>query len=148
MPFLPRGSRGQRPQENFQTTKMNSHKLQNIFNLSSKERYGYFVRKVADFQTVWLVRDDEGVAMLGGDEEHSKSIPVWPEKEFASLFLKGDWESYRVEEMPLDEFLIWLDELQKKGIQLATFPKESLQSIVVSAEEMKAHLLHELEQYE
>jgi hypothetical protein len=127
---------------------MNPNKLQNIFNLSAKERYGYFVRKVADFQTVWLVRDEEGLVMLGGDEEQSKSIPVWPEKEFAALLLTGEWESYRVEEMPVDEFLIWLDELQKEGIQLAAFPKDSLQSIVVEAREMKAHLLHELEQYE
>jgi hypothetical protein len=127
---------------------MNSHKHQNIFNLPAKERYGYFVRKVADFQTIWLIRDEEGIVMLGGDEDHSQSIPVWPEKEFASLLLTGDWESCRLEEMPLDEFLLWLDELQKESTQIATFPKEGLQSIVVNAEEMKAHLLHELEQYE
>ncbi|QIL78373.1 DUF2750 domain-containing protein [Hymenobacter sp. HDW8] len=126
---------------------MNTHKLQNILNLPAQERYGYFIRKAVDFEAVWLVKDKEGVVMLG-DDSGSQCLPVWPEKAFAEQHITGDWESYLVEEMRLEDFLDWLEELQEERIHIAAFPKEDLQGVVVEAQEMKSHLLHELEQYE
>ncbi|GGG61497.1 DUF2750 domain-containing protein [Hymenobacter glacieicola] len=125
---------------------MNVHKLQNIYQLPAPKRYAYLVQKMADSQVVWLLRDQEGITMLS-DDSGGQSIPVWPEKEFAQLHLTGDCAAYQTEEMSLEDFLEWLDELQEEMIQIAAFPKEDLQGIVVEAKEMKSHLLHELEQY-
>jgi len=85
-----------------------------------------------------MLADDTGQAM----------IPVWPEQAFAALLLTGEWQTYQTEEMLVEEFLSWLDELQAENIQVAAFPTETLQSIVVEAHELKNHLLHELEQYQ
>ena len=62
--------------------------------------------------------------------------------------MTGEWADYRAEEIPLDDFLPWLDELQAEGVGIAVFPKENMQGVVVEAQELKAHLLHELQQYE
>lgn len=36
--------------------KMNNSRIKNIVNLSAAERYGYFIRKVSDFEEVWGLR--------------------------------------------------------------------------------------------
>ena len=126
---------------------MNAHKRENIYNLPAHERYGYLIRTVADTQAVWVIRDGTQTVLVGEAAEHG-SIPVWPEEAFAQRHLTGSWAKYRAEEVSLDDFLAWLDELQAEGVGIAAFPKENLQSVVVEAQEMKAHLLHELQQYE
>ena len=87
---------------------MNTKKLENVLKLDSKDRYGYLIRKVADFQTIFLICDSFGGLITIGDNS-SKCIPVWPEKEFAELFLTDDWSKYKVKSFDLDKFLIWLD---------------------------------------
>ena len=126
---------------------MNPHKRENIYNLPAPERYGYLIRTVADAEAIWLIRDGTQPVLVGGGTDQDM-IPVWPEEGFAQRHLTGEWADYRAEEVPLEEFLAWLDELQAEGVGIAAFPKENLQGVVVQAQEMKAHLLHEFQQYE
>ena len=37
--------------------KMNNSRIKNIVNLSAAERYGYFIRKVSDFEEVWGLKE-------------------------------------------------------------------------------------------
>ena len=62
---------------------MNNSRIKNIVNLSAAERYGYFIRKVSDFEEVWGLKDKEGWALMGNNEQ--VLFPVWSEKEFAEL---------------------------------------------------------------
>ncbi|TWI85330.1 uncharacterized protein DUF2750 [Lacibacter cauensis] len=126
---------------------MNQNKLINIENLSPKDRYGYFIRKVADFQEVWFIQDNDRYLMVG-DNDDRMAIPVWPEKDFAELMLKDDWKNYKITSMEMVHFLEWLDTIEKKGYKIAAFPYSDLKSVMVTAKEMKAHLLYEMEQYE
>lgn len=126
---------------------MHPDKLKNITNLTPKDRYGYFIRKVADFQQVWLIQDNGQFVTLGDNDEEI-SIPVWPEKEFAELLLTDDWESYTVESIEVHDFIDWLDQLYAENIKIAGFPMSDFKAVVVTADEMKNHLLHELQQYE
>lgn len=105
------------------------------------------MRKAADTEAIWVIRDGSQMVMLG-EGTAKQLIPVWPEKAFAEHHLTGTWAGYHVEEMAVDDFLDWLDQLQKEGVGIAAFPKEDLQGVVVEAQEMQAHLLHELQQYE
>ncbi|OUJ68579.1 hypothetical protein BXP70_27850 [Hymenobacter crusticola] len=68
---------------------MNPHKRQAILNLPAPERYGYLLRKVADFEAIWLIRDPEGITMLT-DDSGQAMLPVWPEQAFAALLLTGE----------------------------------------------------------
>lgn len=103
---------------------MHPDKIKNVFNLSPKDRYGYFIRKVADSEEVWLIKDGDSFPTLG-DNEEKITIPVFPEKEFASLLLKDDWKSFLVEMMEVHAFIDWLDQLEEQDIKIAGFPTGS-----------------------
>ena len=126
---------------------MNQQKINNIFALDSKERYGYLLRKVADFETIYLIADNEDKYVMIGSNDLSV-IPVWPEKEFAELFLTDDWKNYKVVEYNIHDFMEWLTDLEKENVDLAGFPNSDFNTVHVSAVDMKNHLLFELSQYE
>ena len=75
-------------------------------------------------------------------------IPVWPEKEFAELFLTEDWKNYKVVEYDIHDFMGWLTDVEKQNVELAGFPDLDFNTVHVSAVDMKNHLLFELSQYE
>lgn len=126
---------------------MHQSKMDNILNLSAEDRYGYFIRKVADFEEVWLIKDQDGYVIFG-DQENKTTIGVFPEKEFAVLFLTDTWSNCVLESKDLNVFMEWLDKLDNDKIQIAGFPNKDLKAIVVEPKEMKSHLLFELQQYE
>ena len=126
---------------------MNLQKISNIFALDSKERYGYLLRKVTDFETIYLIVDNEDKYVMIGSNNLSV-IPIWPEKEFAELFLKNDWKNYKVVEYDIHDFMEWLTDLEKENIDLAGFPNSEFNTVHISAVDMKNHLLFELSQYE
>ena len=126
---------------------MNQQKINNIFALDSKERYGYLLRKVADFETIYLIADNEDKYVMIGSNGLSV-IPVWPEQEFAELFLTDDWKDYKVVEYDIHDFMKWLTDLEKERVDIAGFPNSDFNTAHVSAVDMKNHLLFELSQYE
>lgn len=126
---------------------MNQQKINNIFALDSKERYGYLLRKVADFETIYLIADNEEKYVMIGSNDLSV-IPVWPEKKFAELFLTDDWKNYKVVEYDIHDFIEWLTDLEKENVDLAGFLNSDFNTVLVSAVDIKNHLLFELSQYE
>lgn len=125
---------------------INSDKIRNIFALKPKDRYGYFLRRVADFEEVFIIIDSKGdFVMIGSD--NIEAIPVFPEKEFAKLFLIEDWKKYKIKKYSIDSFLNLLDKLFEDGILIAGFPNLDLKTVTPTAEEVKNHLLFELEKY-
>ena len=126
---------------------MHPDKIRNIENLSPEDRYGYFIRKVADTQEVFLIQKDDQFVLLGDKDEY-ESIPVWPEKEFAEMMLVNEWKDYSLEVVNVYDFVDWLDKLEAEGMKIAAFPMANLNAVVVSADEMKNHLNYELQQYE
>jgi hypothetical protein len=126
---------------------MHPDKLKNIQNLSPQDRYGYLIRKVADTEEIWLI-EDNGQSVALGDNNEQVIIPVWPEKEFAELMLTDDWHSYTLKSIDVHDFMDWLDKLEQNEIKVAGFPMADMNAVIVAAEEMKNHLLYELQQYE
>ena len=126
---------------------MNQQKTNNIFVLDSKERYGYLLRKVADFETIYLITDNEDKYVMIGSNDLSV-LPVWPEKEIAELFLTDNWKNYKVVEYNIHDFIEWLTDLEKENVKLAEFPNSYFNTVHVSKMDMKNHLLFELNQYE
>ena len=130
-----------------QVFNMNEQKIKNVFALDSKDRYGYLLRKVADFETIYLIADKEDKYVMIGSDGISV-IPVWPEKEFALLFLTEEWKDYKVVEQSIYDFMEWLDDLKKDKVELAGFPNLDFSTVHVSATDIKNHLLYEISQYE
>jgi hypothetical protein len=126
---------------------MTNPKIDNVFNLDAQDRYGYFIRKVSDFEQVFLLSDDDGKPVeLGVDS--IKCIPVWPEVEFVESLLKDDWKSCKINSVDLDTFLEWLDQVQLEDYQIAGFPNRNLNAVIVDPQEMKKHIAFERSQYD
>ena len=126
---------------------MHPEKLRNVTALNPQDRYGYLIRTLADSEEVWLLQDGGRFSTVG-DEDDRIAIPVWPEKAFAELLLSDDWADYTAQPMQVAAFIEWLDHLAEEGISIAGFPVEGQTTEMVSAQEMKQHLLFEMQQYE
>jgi hypothetical protein len=53
-----------------------------------------------------------------------------------------------VESKDVHDFVGWLETLEEEGYKIAGFPDIDLNGVVVTANEMKNHLIYELQQYE
>lgn len=92
---------------------MNKQKIENIINLPVEERYGYFIRKVAEFEEVWGIYHDNGWAILS-DNENRIVVPFWPEEAFAQLCCSEQWEGYTPKLIALPDFIDkWLPGMKK-----------------------------------
>jgi len=100
---------------------MNENKINSVLALSSQERCDYLLRKVADFETIYLIKDSADKTVTTGAKDEYV-IPVWPEKEFAERLVTGDWKEYQVEECDIHDFVDWLAELAKQGAHIDVFP--------------------------
>ncbi|GGD99771.1 DUF2750 domain-containing protein [Planktosalinus lacus] len=126
---------------------MNIKQLESVFKLESKLRYGYLIRKIADFEQVFLIADKDGnYVTCGADNE--MIIPIWPELVFAQELIKIEWKNCIVKMVELKVFMKWMDKLEAENYFIGGFPNQKLNSIVVKPIEIKNHLIFECEQYE
>lgn len=85
-------------------------------------RYGYLLKRVADWGALWVLSTDEGDAMFG-DADGRKYLGVWPFRPFAERCAVGDWQCFRAREIPLKRFLdAEISALASDGIGIAIFP--------------------------
>tara|TARA_R110002050_G_scaffold298997_1_gene463474 strand:+ start:24 stop:404 length:381 start_codon:yes stop_codon:yes gene_type:complete len=126
---------------------MHNKQLETVFKLEPKERYGYLIRKVADFEQVFLIADKEGNYVTCGTED-KMIIPIWPELEFAQELIKSEWKNCVVKMVELNKFMDWLDKLETENYLVGGFPNQKLNSIIVKPIEIKNHLIFECQQYE
>lgn len=126
---------------------MHTRQLESVFNLNSKERYGYLIRKVADFEQVFLIEDKKGNYVTCGND-NEMIIPIWPELEFAQELIKTEWKKCVVKKVELTDFMNWMDKLETENYLIGGFPNQKLNSIVVKPIEIKNHLVFECQQYE
>lgn len=123
-----------------------NHKIKNVLNLSSEEKYNYFISKVTDFEEIWGLYKD-GWALLGKGTE-KLVFPFWPEKEFASLNVFNEWNGYEPKIIKLDDFLEkWIPGLISDNIEISIFYHTDSNDILVSAEKLAKDIKLELEQY-
>ena len=126
---------------------MHKKQLENVFNLNSKERYGYLIRKIADFEQVFLISDKNGNYVTCGTDKEI-IIPIWPELEFAQELIETEWKNCNVKMVELTDFMNWMDKLEAENYLIGGFPNQKLNSIIVKPTEIKNHLLFECRQYE
>ena len=119
-----------------------------VLELPSPRRYQYFVKRVADAETVWSLSGPGGWVLLGDAEEHV-IVPVWPHKRFAAACASGDCSDNEPRSIPLSEWVkAWLPGIARDDRLIAVFPTPDSKGPVVSAERLKADLEEELRNYE
>jgi len=127
--------------------KINSKEIESVIGLSGDRRYAYFIKKAADQNQVWGLWN-EGWAM-GMTDEGTRTIPVWPAKEYAELCRIGDWRDFQPKPIPLQEFMHeMLPDFAKQGVRVSIFDIPDEGSVLVSDEEFTGDLESELSKIE
>lgn len=132
---------------------MHPDKINAILAMDAQERFSYFIRKCADCEEIWGLRNAEGWCGMG-TEEGNDSIPFWPEEAFAALLADEEWSDCAPDSVPLEEFLEnWLPNMQEDGVFAAVFPipgeaTAAMDCVTLEAEQLREFLLEECEQYE
>ena len=125
---------------------MHEKKYQNIIQLSNEERYGYLVRKVADFETIYLIHDNFWKISryrINGIE----CIKVFPEKEFGMIHVSSE-KSKKVKKKNLYKFIKWIEKDHNASLNLAVFPNNENEVKIIKGIELKNDILEECKQYE
>jgi hypothetical protein len=120
----------------------------NAYSLSRKEflaicaldgsgRYRHFVKRVADWQKVWGLRNESGwVAAM--DDEGNPGFPVWPHPEYAAACAVDEWKDNVPTPIDVHEFIEdWLPHMAEEHVAAIVFPTPTLRGVMISATELQ-----------
>lgn len=124
---------------------MYDKKKLSILKSNGKERYKYFLKKVAEYEEVWGLYDDGWAT--SEDDEGNILIPFWPTKEYAEYCANKEWERYQPKKINLSEFIEkWIPGMIKNHQSISIF-SNGIDTISVDLIGLKNDLEHELENY-
>jgi hypothetical protein len=90
---------------------MHPKQLENVFALTSKQRYEHFISKVCDWEELWILADQNQNFRIITPQENLEYLPIWPHADYASAFHEI-YPSHKPSRVELDSFLeIWLLDL-------------------------------------
>lgn len=119
-----------------------------VLRLDGPKRYSYCVKKMADEQAVWTLRQEDGWA-LAGDVDGHELIPVWPHECFAICCALGSWAGFVPVSIELDVWMErWLIGMERDGRSAAVFPTPEERGVAVSPTRFADDLQQELAKYE
>ena len=125
----------------------NPKEMESVSSLKVEERYRHSVAKIADWEEVWGLADEQGWALLG-DSQRNEVFPIWPAKAYAKLWCKDVWESHDPKLIELDSWIDpWLVGLEEDGVKISVFPTLDCKGIIVNPSGRRADLLEELKKY-
>jgi len=128
---------------------MNLHREEiiNVSKLESLKRYKYFMKKIADFQELWTIMDENGEIALS-DLDDKTFVPFWSAKDFIESNLISEWEKCLPFKLTLDnleeDIISWISE---KNYLINVFPVNGKSGFVVDIHEFIRDLNEELENY-
>lgn len=101
---------------------MHEKKYQNVMRLNNDKRYGYLIRKVSDFEKVFIIYRNFWKIKI---EEFNgvECITLFPEKEFGKIYSSLE-KSKRVKRKNLYSFLDWLEKDTNDLLNFAVFPNQ------------------------
>ncbi len=136
-----------RPDVRKKTMRLSAREIEVISGIGNRDRYVYFIKRVADAESAWVL-DDDGFA-LSCDGSNNDFIVLWPAREYAEACAIDEWSRYKPKEIELD-FLLYefLPNLSNDGLRIGVFMVPSTKDTpIVSADELLADLKNECEKY-
>ncbi len=130
------------------TWDLRPEELAAVLRLLAPERYAYFVKRSADSEEVWGLRDDRGW-VTAQDDEGRTFMPIWPHPEYARACASDAWESAAPESIELDEWAEgWLSDLDTRGLFVSVFPVPAGSGVAVEPGRLRRDLEAEVALYE
>ncbi|WP_444626601.1 DUF2750 domain-containing protein [Flavobacterium columnare] len=126
----------------------NQIEIENVIKLDAFDRYKYFLKRVADNEELYTLKNKKGnynISRL----ENKELLPLWSSKEFAELCLINGWEDSIIEKISLDDFEEELiDYIADNDLLLNVFPVYEKTGFVLNLKEFSRDLGEELNNYE
>lgn len=123
-----------------------NQEIENVLKLDNEKKYEYFIKKIADYEEIWSLKDKDGWASLGADDK--QYFPVWAKKEYADLCISDEWEGYESGSIHLQDFMeMWIPGLKKDGIRITVMWHKG-KGIDVDWDTLLEDIQEELEEYE
>ncbi|MGF1779815.1 DUF2750 domain-containing protein [Vibrio nomapromontoriensis] len=127
--------------------KMNEKQFEAVLELESFKRYDHFVSKVADWEQLWGVKNEDGWLVPVAPEEF-EYFPLWPHPEYAQKVVDENFIGHQAVEISLDELLDhWLPLFEKDQVKVAVFPDWKWTFWCIEPDALKEDLLNEMAKY-
>lgn len=124
---------------------MINKEIENVLKLNNEKKYEYFIKKIADYEEVWALKDDDGWATLG--DEDNVFFPVWAKKDYSNLCVKEEWIGYTSQKISIQEFVEnWIPGLKRDNIRI-TIMWHNGKGIDVDWDILINDIMAELEKY-
>lgn len=126
---------------------INKQQISTVSNLKPDERYSYFIKRLADFEIFYTLKNDSNEFVISELEEN-KLIHFWSSPEFAQLCLVEVWENHKIVEVSLEEFEDEIvDFIEENSILIDIFPVENRTGFIVNLNEFVRDLNVEFGKY-
>lgn len=127
---------------------MNNKKLENILKLEPYKRYGHFIRKIADFEELWTIVDENGDYAISTVDDKTL-ISFWPEEEFIVSNLNDEWSDCKALKLSLDDLADEvLPYVAEHNHLINVFPINGRSGFIVDLIEFSRDFTEELKKYE
>ncbi|GBC94069.1 hypothetical protein HRbin15_02576 [bacterium HR15] len=132
---------------------MSDQEFNAVWRLPKEKRYEYFVKRVADWRTIWCLQSPDGLLKVAGCANGRVVVPLWPHPRYAEVAATGSWIDGRPEpigviEWLAEEMLVWEEAGYLIGVFLTVNESEKLDGIVVSPAGLADDLVDEMSKYE
>jgi hypothetical protein len=125
----------------------NPKEIEAVVTLPPFDRYKYFIKKVADRESLYTLLSIDGDIAVSSIEE-KVMVPFWPTEQYARLCLTDHWENFVVTEVSLPEFEEnYLDLISTNNFLINVFPVNHKTGFIVDLEELTRDLNDELDNY-
>lgn len=134
--IYPNGAPEYVPKEGSMTYRLSEKEIQAVSRKPPEVRYEYFVKRVADQEVLWALKDQQGLVMLE-DGGNQRSLLLWPFEEFVLTCKNAIWENCVAEKIALNHVMNdLLPALSQDGVMVAVFfvPPENTAFLVQAAD--------------
>jgi len=123
--------------------------IEAMLKKNSKERYIYSIKRIVDFEALWVLEENDKFAMSGNDKG-SSFLAIWPAMEYAKMCATGEWDKYKEKSIGLDYFMHnLLPQLKKDQVSIGVFMVSSeTNTPIATAESILCDLNSECAKYE
>lgn len=121
--------------------------VNSVSTMGAFDRYRYFIKKIADYDEIWVLKSESGDLALS-EVEGNILLPFWSAKEFTRSCLNREWEYYIPTKVTLDELETEiLPLIDDKKYLIDVFPVNNKAGFVVTKDEFLHDLNNELSNY-
>ena len=127
---------------------LHSKEIERVSNLEPFERYKYFLKRVADSESLYTLKSDNGNYVIS-EIDDNRLFPMWSAREYAELCKESGWSDCIVEELTLDDLEEEIfDLIASERYLINVFPTQEKTGFIVDLDEFARDLSDELKHYQ